>query len=251
MIRQAQVLVRRAIAEKKRAIAEKKRAIAEKKEFVRNIAQAGDVLDLLVSLPDACSPLVFFDPQYRGVLDHLKYGNEGAKQKGRAKLPAMSAEFIDACLREIARVLKPSGYCLLWSDTYNLCEAHHLRVADVLKCVDLICWDNLRFGNGYRGRRQGDYVLVLQKKPLAAKATWRDHGIRCRWPEKINRKIYTHPHAKPIELIRRLIGSVTEPGDLVIDPAAGSFVVMHAALSLGREFIGVDLAFDGASSWLA
>ena len=30
-----------------------------------------------------CTPLVFFDPQYRGVLDKLKYGNEGADRKGR------------------------------------------------------------------------------------------------------------------------------------------------------------------------
>lgn len=86
---------------------------------------------------------------------------------------------------------------------------------------------------------------MLQKKPLRAKATWRDHGIRCRWHEKINKKLYPHPHAKPIGLITRLIGAVTEPEDLVIDPAAGSFVVMHAADSLGREFIGCDLAFGG------
>jgi site-specific DNA-methyltransferase (adenine-specific) len=46
-----------------------------------------------------------------------------------------------------------------------------------LKCVDLIAWDSLRLGNGYRSRRRGDYLLVLQKPPLAAKATWRDHGM--------------------------------------------------------------------------
>ena len=44
-------------------------------------------------------------------------------------------------------------------------------------CVDLIAWDNLRPGNGYRSRRRGGYLLVLQKPPLRAKATWRDHGI--------------------------------------------------------------------------
>ena len=47
---------------------------------------------------------------------------------------------------------------------------------------------------------------------------------------------------KPIELIARLIGAVTKPGDLVVDPAAGSFVVMHAAHQLGRDFIGCDIA---------
>jgi hypothetical protein len=43
-------------------------------------------------------------------------------------------------------------------------------------------------------------------------------------------------------LVTRLIAATTEPGDLVVDPAAGSFVVMHAAKRLGRDFIGCDLA---------
>jgi site-specific DNA-methyltransferase (adenine-specific) len=59
--------------------------------------------------------------------------------------------------------------------------------------------------------------------------------------EKVDRKL--HPHVKPIGLITRLIGAITVPGELVIDPAAGSFVVMHAAHQLGREFIGCDIAY--------
>ena len=140
------------------------------------------------------------------MLDKLKYGNEGARQRGRFNLPAMSSGYIDDCCREVARVLIPSGYLLRWTDTFHLCEGDHLRIAE-LKTVDLIAWDSLRPGNGYRSRRRGDYLLVLQKPPLAAKSTWRDHGICNRWPEKINRKI--HPHIKPIDLIRRLIGAFT------------------------------------------
>ena len=55
-----------------------------------NVAQQGDALELLRSLPDGCTPLVFFDPQYRGVLDKLAYGNEGARQRERAKLAPAS-----------------------------------------------------------------------------------------------------------------------------------------------------------------
>ena len=209
------------------------------KMYPRNVAQHGDSLALLRSLPDCCTSLVFFDPQYRGVLDMLKYGNEGARQRGRFNLPAMTGDYIDGCCHEAARVLKPSGYLLRWSDTFHLCEGDHLRITE-LKCVDLIAWDSLRLGNGYRSRRRGDYLLVMQKPPLVAKATWRDHGICNRWPEKITRRI--HPHTKPIGLISRLIGAVTRPGELVVDPAAGSFVVMRAARELGRNFIGCDLA---------
>ena len=99
------------------------------------------------------------------MLDKLKFGNEGARQRGRFNLPPMTSGYIDACCREAARVLMPSGYLLRWSDTFHLCEGDHLRVVE-LKCVDLIAWDNLRPGNGYRSRRRGDYLLVLQKPPL-------------------------------------------------------------------------------------
>jgi site-specific DNA-methyltransferase (adenine-specific) len=160
-------------------------------------------------------------------------------------LPAMTSEYIDACCREVARALMPSGYLMLWQNAFGLVQGHHLRIADVLSCVDLIAWDNQAMGMGYRARRRGDYLVILQKQPIKAKATWRDHGIPDRWVEKIDRKL--HPHIKPIELTKRLIGAVTEPGDLVVDPAAGSFMVMHAAHQLGREFVGCDLAFsDGA-----
>jgi site-specific DNA-methyltransferase (adenine-specific) len=204
----------------------------------------GDARTLLGSLPDGISAAAFFDPQHRSTtLDRLRYGNEGARQKQRCALPAMSDCYIEACCRDIARVLRPSGYLFLWVDTFRLCRGDHLHVADVLPCVDLIAWDNERFGMGYRSRRCGDYLLILQKPPIRAKATWHDHGIRDRWAEKVDTRI--HPHLKPAGLIRRLIGAVTAPDDLVIDPAAGSFIVMDIAHELGRRFSGCDLWTGG------
>jgi site-specific DNA-methyltransferase (adenine-specific) len=107
----------------------------------------------------------------------------------------------------------------------------------VAKCFSSI-------SNGYRARRRGDYLVVLQKKPIVARATWRTSPtIPDRWPEKVDRKL--HPHIKPIGLIGALIEAITSPGDLVVDPAAGSFVVMRAARQLGREFVGCDIAHQG------
>ena len=73
-----------------------------------NVAQGGDALILLQSLANACTPLVFFDPQHRGVLDRLQYGNEGSRQRGRAKLPAMTGDYID--MRKLDPVGRLNGF---------------------------------------------------------------------------------------------------------------------------------------------
>jgi site-specific DNA-methyltransferase (adenine-specific) len=218
---------------------------AESSAFVRNAAQVGDALVLMRALADDSVALGFFDPQYRELVAHLRYGNEGvSRQRERARLPAMSPSYIDEAITEFARVLRPSGYLMRWLDKYVLCEGRHLCVPpDVLKVVDLISTDNDRIGMGYRTRCRGDHLLVMQKPPIKARATWTDRSIPDRWIEKVDRRI--HPHVKPISLIERLIGAVTQPGDLVVDPAAGSFVVMHAAMQLGRTFIGCDLVAKG------
>jgi site-specific DNA-methyltransferase (adenine-specific) len=214
-------------------------------DFLLDTRQQGDACELLQALPDNYVPLGFFDPQSRESLDRLRYGNEGVDRKReRAKLPAMPAHFIDICCPEFARVLRPSNYLMRWMDTFALVEGVHLRIeAKLLKPVDLIATDNLVCGIGYRSRRKGDFLLVQQKPPIKAKATWSDHGIPDRWVEKVDRS--QHPHIKPIGLIKRLIGATTKPGDVVVDPCAGSFLALHAATALGRHFIGCDFVLGG------
>lgn len=208
-------------------------------------AMCGDALELLRSLPRGSAAVVIFDPQHRDVLNALAFGNEGERQVERCKLPAMTNAYINDCLIAAALALRPGGHCFLWVDTYRLCKGRHLAVEGVLPVVDLLSWDNQRIGMGYRSRRRGDYLLVMQTPPTRAKGVWTDHGIPDRWVEKVDRKI--HPHIKPAGLIKRLIGAVTEPSDLVVDPAAGSFLVMNIAHELGRRFAGCDIVYAGAS----
>jgi site-specific DNA-methyltransferase (adenine-specific) len=223
--------------------------------FAYNVPQRGDAFDLLHWLPETPA-LAWFDPQYRELLDHQKYGNEGvSRQQKRALLPSMARDDVDACCRAIARVLRPGGYCMRWIDDFCLAEGHLVRVKDVLQCVSLCAWENTLMAQGHRFRDCGTNLAALQKPVLVgkkqkrtfpAKATWRDHGIRNRWHEYVPRG--GHPHTKPIGLIKRLIEATTKPGDLVVDPCAGSFVVLQACQQLGRRFIGCDLAYADAPS---
>jgi len=56
----------------------------------------------------------------------------------------------------------------------------------------------------------------------------------------------THPQQKPQELMRWLVSTYSDRGDLVVDPYAGSGSTGVACRDLGRRFIG----FDDSFGWL-
>lgn len=53
-----------------------------------------------------------------------------------------------------------------------------------------------------------------------------------------------HPTQKPVPLLRRLIEIFTDPGDVVIDPCAGSGTTLLAATQLGRKAFGFEIKKD-------
>lgn len=50
-----------------------------------------------------------------------------------------------------------------------------------------------------------------------------------------------HPTQKPIAVLKRLIEVFTDPGDVVIDPCAGSGATLRAAYELGRPSYGFEV----------
>lgn len=53
-----------------------------------------------------------------------------------------------------------------------------------------------------------------------------------------------HPTQKPVKLLKRLIEIYTDPGDIVIDPCAGSASTLRAAYELGRSSYGFEIDRD-------
>lgn len=207
-----------------------------------------DGLELLGMLDDATVPVAFFDPQFRGVYDKMKYGNEDTSRNNvRVKLPQMSEEVIIKFTKEIGRVLIPSGHLFLWMDKFHLCTDFRNWVNGTsLSVVDMVTWDKGRMGLGYRTRHQTEFCVILQKEPRRAKGVWTVRNIPDVWLEKIPKR--THPHNKPVRLQAQLIEATTAPNDLVIDPAAGSFSVLEACHLKGRNFLGCDIVvYDGAT----
>ena len=51
-----------------------------------------------------------------------------------------------------------------------------------------------------------------------------------------------YPTQKPLELLRKIIESSTNEGDMVLDPFAGGATACVAAEQLGREWAGIDVS---------
>ena len=63
-----------------------------------------------------------------------------------------------------------------------------------------------------------------------------------------------HPTQKPVALLEKLIGIFTDPGDVVIDPVAGSGSTLIAAYNTGRRGYGFEIKkdfFASANEWIA
>lgn len=207
-----------------------------------NFKNRVDGLTLLHDVLPNSIKTAFFDPQYRGVLDKLKYGNEGVQRgKARHDLPQMSEKIIVEFILELNRVLQPSGHLFLWVDKFHLCQGvlEWFEKTD-FNLVDMIVWDKDKIGMGYRSRRKSEYLIVLQKKPVRAKDVWKDHSIPDVWIEKT---VKTHPHSKPVNLQKALIEATTSENDYVLDPASGGYSVYEACKLSNRNFIGGDLQY--------
>jgi site-specific DNA-methyltransferase (adenine-specific) len=219
-------------------------------EYSFNKKNCCDGIDLLKSIdfPVSC---VFFDPQYRGIMEKLDYGNEGARQKGRALLQQMNEDLIEEFIENISRVLKPSGYLFLWVDKFILCQGSHKDWFEgyrskfhenklEMNLVDMITWNKESFGMGYRTRKTSEYLLIYQKSPKMIKS-WENKSIRDVWSEKIEHPRMGHPHKKPVGLLEALTLSVTKEYDVVVDPCAGSFPVLDVCKKTNRMFFGCDI----------
>lgn len=89
-----------------------------------------------------------------------------------------------------------------------------------------------------------EYAIVLYRDKLPK---FNNHGKMIfnaiPW-EKDGASAKIHPTQKPVKLLQKLISIFTDPGDVIIDPVAGSASTIIAALRLGRSAYGFEIKKD-------
>lgn len=98
-----------------------------------------------------------------------------------------------------------------------------------------------------------EYGLVLYREKLPK---FNNNGkmiFNCiDWPRE-NKYEKLHPTQKPVELLEKLIAIFTDPGEVVIDPVAGSGSTLIAAENIGRKAFGFEIKKDFyklANNWI-
>lgn len=99
-----------------------------------------------------------------------------------------------------------------------------------------------------------EYALLLYREKLPKFNNNGKMVFNCMDWEKDSDTPKIHPTQKPVKLIEKLIKIFTDPGDVVIDPVAGSGTTLVAADNLGRKSYGFEIKknfFTDADKWIA
>ena len=224
----------------------------------------GDHLALLASLAPDSVDCIWTDPPY-----FLSNGgttcqagkrvavNKGGwdRSQGIAADHAFNRNWLAAC----RRVLKPSG--TIWvSGTHHVYLSVGMALMELdFRLLNDIVWEkpNPPPNLGCRCFTHATEMVLWASKARKGASTrytfnyadMKTHNggrqMKNVWrftaPGKTEKSHGKHPTQKPLALIERCLLASTQPGDVVLDPFAGSASTGVAALALGRRFIGVEI----------
>lgn len=110
-------------------------------------------------------------------------------------------------------------------------------------------WENSRWASlSYRSVDEFEYIYIFWKPGVTkvdrkriSRKEWRDWGSRGVWTFPSVRTNDDHEAKFPVELPRRAIRLLTEPGEIVMDCFMGSGTTAIAAIREKRKFLGIEL----------
>lgn len=196
----------------------------------------GDCLAVLPTLAGEPIAAVVTDPPYGTRVERDGYGRRqlyhGSNHiEGDEDLSAFAAMLkhvvpLLACDAWIGTFCSPK----LRYDAETVCRESGLSVTGE------VIWDKRTPGLGGGIRYQHETVLLCRK----GKASGRSGLLSVISELVAKQKEGGHPHEKPLRLMAALVRYCSRPGDLILDPFAGSGTTGVAALKTGRRCILIE-----------
>jgi len=201
-----------------------------------------DAVSWLQGLADTSVDLVVTDPAYESLEKHRAVGTTTRLKRSKASSNDWFRIFpnarFPALLSELHRVLRMNSHLYLFCDQETMFVVKPIAERVGFKFWKALVWDKELLGMGYHYRSRHELILFFEKgKRRLADLSIAD-VIRCA------RIRGGYPAEKPAAVSETLIRQSSEPGELVVDPFAGSGSVGVAAARLGRHFLGTDVCAE-------
>lgn len=227
----------------------------------------GNALDILPTIDDQSIDLIFVDPPYNIGKKYVNFVDKWPSDKVYIEWCKL---WIDLCIEK----LSPSGSMYVMASTQSM-PYIDIYIREKLSILSRIIWyydsSGVQAKNYYGSRYEpilfcvknpDDYTFNAEQIMVEAKTgakrklidyrkdppepynskkvpgnVWEFVRVRYRMPE-----YEKHPTQKPEELLTRIIKASSNPGDIILDPFAGSFTTCAVAGNLNRRSIGIELA---------
>lgn len=186
----------------------------------------------MFSIPDESVDLILTDPPY---------GMQYRSPKWRRPMVGDdNLAWFEPMIQEAYRVLKPNSHIYLFCNDHGLCTFREKLQEAGFKVKRLLVWVKDQHTSG---DLRGDYASRTEFILFAQKGRRLLNGKRDTNVLFFKRagKKRVHPTEKPEDLLRFLIEKSSSPGDLVLDPFAGSGTTCRAAKDLGRRYLGIEI----------
>jgi site-specific DNA-methyltransferase (adenine-specific) len=201
-----------------------------------------DAVEWLRDLSPQSVDLVITDPPYESLEKYRAIGTTTRLKHSKASSNDWFTIFPNSRFPDLFaalhRVLRKGAHLYLFCDAETMFVAKPLGEAAGFKFWKPLVWDKRTIGMGYHYRARYEMILFFEK----GKRRLNDLGV----PDviEIPRVRNGYPSEKPVALGELLVRQSSAPGDLVVDPFAGSGAFGVAAVRAGRRFAGADISKD-------
>jgi len=181
------------------------------------------------AMPAGSVDLIVTDPPY--LVDYKSRDGRRIANDGRD-----NTQWLFDTSREMFRTLKYNSFCISFYGWPKAGTFHEAWTQAGFRIVGNFVWAKpYASSTGYTQRRHECAALLAKGRPsrpsfaLPDVLTGRYTGNRL------------HPTQKPVDLLSKFIRSYSRPGDVILDPFAGSGSTAVAAKQLKRHFVAIEL----------
>jgi len=217
-----------------------------------------DCLEAMAELPDGCVDVVITDPPYddhthraqrTGITGYVEPTRPGATraQYYRSRdlaFEPMTPGLMEACASAWARLAL--RWVLVFCSLEMISDWRAALERAGLQYVRTQIWHRRGGAPQFTGDRPAQACEAIITAHRPGRKRWNAGGKHGFYEDAVvlnrgKKKERLHTAQKPLGLMRELVRRFTNPGELVLDPFAGSGSTGHACLLEGRAFLGIEM----------